>query len=473
MISFRFFFFGILFCLIIACRHEKNIIKADADHGGLIMPDGFSALVVIDSVGGSRHLAVNTNGDIYVKLKTPTGNLGNVALRDTDGDGRADIVERFGDYPNDGAFATEMRIHKGYLYFSSELVIYRQKLSKGKLIPEGKPEVILRDRYPIRWHNAKSLAFDNKGGMYVTFSAPTNVCEDWSTVNGDSVANVKGYFPCPELLDFAGIWRFDEARPNQWQMDGEIYATGLRSVVGISWNDETDQLYGVLHGRDYLYGHDPKNYSEWQNALLPAEEFMLIKKGSDFGWPYTYYDHYKKSRIIAPEYKHADIQSTEQYTLPLMGFPAHWAPNDLLFYKGDQFPDRYKNGAFVAFHGSTNRGPYPQGGYIVAFIPMDKGKPSGDWEVFADGFAQVDTIFEMQDAKYRPMGLAEGPDGSLYISESKSGKIWRVLYQGERAGFGKNQLAKMETLKLTKTYIKEPDEFKDRLTYKSTTKAKK
>ena len=120
----------------------------------MFLPDGFGALVVADSVGRSRHLAVNNNGDVYVKLRIETGKLGNIALRDTNNDGKMDIFKRFGDYPNDGSFATEMRIHNGYLYFSSELVVYRQKLTPDKLVPEGKPEVILTDRYPIRWHNA-------------------------------------------------------------------------------------------------------------------------------------------------------------------------------------------------------------------------------------------------------------------------------------------------------------------------------
>lgn len=452
--------FFVLLILTNSCKKDNSLLKADADNGGLLLPDGFAALVVVDSVGASRHLAVNTNGDIYVKLRTPTGNLGNVALRDKTGDGKADIVQRFGDYPNDGSFATEMKIHNGYLYFSSELVIYRQKLQKGQLVPKGTPEIILRDKFPIRWHNAKSLAFDKSGGMYVTFSTPTNVCEDWNSVAEDQVANVKGYFPCPELLDFGGIWRFDASKNDQWQQDGELYATGLRSVVGLTWNDQTDKLYAVLHGRDYLHGHDPVNYSPWQNAILPAEEFLEINKGENFGWPYTYYDHYKKLREIAPEYANNEKISVHQYALPLMGLPAHWAPNDLLFYKGNQFPDRYKHGAFIAFHGSTNRGPYPQGGYIVAFIPMQHGKPIGDWEVFADGFAQVDTIEKMEEAKYRPMGLAEGPDGSLYISESRYGKIWRVFYQKPSAEFALSQLGNMEKLK-SKSYIKEPDKVKD------------
>src|SRR5258708_3199458 len=98
-------------------KSNAAIPKTDADNGGLFLPDGFGALVVAESVGPSRHLAVNNNGDIYVKLRVTTGDAGNLALRDTNNDGKADIVQRFGNYPNDGSFATEMRIHNGYLYF--------------------------------------------------------------------------------------------------------------------------------------------------------------------------------------------------------------------------------------------------------------------------------------------------------------------------------------------------------------------
>ncbi len=458
------FIIVILALLLTNCQKKKIYVipATDTDNGGLILPDGFGALVVADSVGPTRHLAVNENGDIYVKLRITTGDLGNMALRDTTHDGKADIIERFGDYPNDGSFATEMRIRDGYLYFSSEVVVYRQKLTPNKLIPDGSPEIILIDDHPIQWHNAKSLAFDKDGDMYVTFSAATNVCEDWSTVDG-TAANIKGLYPCPQLNDQAGIWKFDSNKLNQSQSDGERYATGLRSVVGISWNDHDNSLYAVQHGRDYLYNHAPKYYSPWQNAVLPAEEFMKIEEGDDFGWPYTYYDPFKHKRMMAPEYGGDGIKESKEYATPVMGLPAHWAPNDLLFYKGDQFPERYKEGAFIAFHGSTNRGPYPQGGYIVAFIPFENGKPTDQWEVFADGFAGVDTITTMNDAIYRPMGLSEGPDGSLYVSESKKGKIWRIVFKADPKNFGEAQLAAMEKRK-TRTYLKTPDEKADILT---------
>ena len=454
--------------LLMSCSDNTSVFEVpstDPDNGGLILPQGFGALVVADSVGPARHLAVNTNGDIYIKLRIDTGDKGNMALRDVDGDGKADIFKRFGDYPNDGRFATEMKIHNDYLYYSSELVVYRQKLDPNNLIPKGKPEVIMVDEYPIRWHNAKSLAFDNKGGMYVTFSAPTNACEDLRLTAGDPNAVVKGEFPCSQLNILGGVWRFDENKLEQRQSDGVRFATGLRSIVGITWNKKQDNLYAVNHGRDYLHNHAPDYYSKWENSVLPSEEFMIIKKDDDFGWPYTYYDHFKSKRMLAPEYGGDGKQEAKGYAEPIMGLPAHWAPNDLLFYTGSQFPDRYKDGAFIAFHGSTNRSPYPQAGYIVAFIPFKNGKPAGNLEVFADGFTQTDLVKQMKDSKYRPMGLAQGPDGSLYISESKNGKIWRVIFNGDRLNFDNQALKQMESLK-QKSYLRIPDKELDLLPIK-------
>jgi mono/diheme cytochrome c family protein len=162
------------------------------------------------------------------------------------------------------------------------------------------------------------------------------------------------------------------------------------------------------------------------------------------------------------------IGRASKFSVPAMGFPGHWAPMDLLFYQGNQFPARYKNGVFVAFHGSTDRSPYSQAGFIVVFIPFENGAPTGDvlqggkWEVFADGFTGIDTVENTSDAHYRPMGLAEGPDGSLYISESNKGKIWRVMYKGDKNKFSEGQLAKMEKRKSV-PYIKTPDPVKDDL----------
>jgi glucose/arabinose dehydrogenase len=111
-----------------------------------------------------------------------------------------------------------------------------------------------------------------------------------------------------------------------------------------------------------------------------------------------------------------------------MAFPGHLAPNDLLFYTGEMFPERYRNGAFIAFHGSWNRAPLEQKGYFVAFIPFKNGLPDGEMETFADGFAGVKVIQSPNDALHRPMGLAQGPDGSIYVSDSEEGRIYRIIY---------------------------------------------
>ena len=189
---------------------------------------------------------------------------------------------------------------------------------------------------------------------------------------------------------------------------------------------------------------------------------MKIEKDDDFGWPYSYYDHFQNKKLLAPEYGGDGKIEAKEFKKPIMGLPAHWAPNDLLFYKGNQFPSRYRKGAFIAFHGSTNRTPYSQAGYIVAFIPFENGNPEGEWEVFADGFTGTDTIVNMQDAQYRPMGLSEGADGSLYISESTQGKIWRIYFKGDKENFGIEQLKTMVKRK-SMPYLKTPDKVKDLL----------
>lgn len=419
----------------------------DPDNGGLFLPDGFEAVVVVDSLKGrARHIAVNDNGDIYVKARFPKEG-GNIALRDTTGDGKADMIVQWGDYKADGTYGTAMRIHNGYLYFSSQLVVYRMKLQPGKLVPESEIEEILTDDHPHGSHEhvAKPLTFDKNGNIYVPFGANSNNCQE---VNRTPYS--RGINPCPILEDHGGIWRFDANRTGQTQRDGHRYATGLRSVVALDWNMQDNNLYALQHGRDDLLRLWPTLFSAWQSAELPSEEFLRIKEGSNAGWPYCYYDQNKKQKLLAPEYggDGTIVGECDQYENPLIGFPGHWAPNDLLFYQGDQYPYRYKHGAFITFHGSTNRGPYPQAGYFIAFVPFKDGQPSGPWEVFADGFGGVDPIVNVTDAVYRPMGIAMGPDGSLYISDTEKGKIWRIMFKGDKAGFGETQLAQMEKRKL-------------------------
>lgn len=456
-------------CLL-ACGEQVTLPQGDPDHGGLFLPDNFEALVVAEKTGRARHIAVNDNGDIYVKLTyndLMKGSGGTVGLRDVDHDGRADSIIYFGDYKDEGNSAVGVTIHNGYLYTSTVRTVLRNKLTPGKLVPESKTEVVLTDTDPnvVRnWHTTKPLAFDNKGNMYVPFGSPSDACHDITRYGPVGIPNGAGLDPCPELEKHAGIWRFDANKTGMTQDDGEKYATGIRSVVGMQWNPHDESVYAVVNGIDNFHTIYPDLFSLWQAAVLPAETLIKVTGGADFGWPYAYYDHMQGKNVLAPAYG-GDGNKTGRavdFDTPVMGFPGHWAPMDLLFYRGDQFPDRYKQGVFIAFHGSTDRSPYPQAGYIVCFVPFRDGKALGTWEVFADGFTGVDTVANTSDARYRPMGLAEGPDGSLYISESNQGKIWRVMFKGDRGHFGEADLAAMENRK-SRSYIKTPDEEKDRL----------
>ena len=447
------------------CRRH-GLPPGDPDNGGLILPKGFEAVVVVDSLdGAARHLAVNSNGDVYVKLRFPTAEGGNAALRDEDNDGKADIIKDFDDYEDKSSYGTGMRIHNGYLYFSSVTRVFRQKLTPGQLVPDSKVELMLTDTQPPRQHDTKPIAFDDKGNMYIPFGAPSDCCQF-----EDRTPFSPGMDPCPILIQRAGIWRFDANKTGQFQKDGQKFASGLRSIVALEWNDSAHNLFTVMHGRDYLHATWPKYYSEWEGAVLPAEEFLELKDGSDAGWPYYYYDEIKGKLLLSPEYGGDGKKEGNGvgYTQPLIGFPGHFAPNDLLFYTGNQFPAHYKNGAFIAFHGSTSSSPYPQSGYFVSFIPFKNGSPSGPWEVFADGFAGVDTVVNTSDAKYRPMGLSMGPDGSLYISDSEKGKIWRIMYKGDTTKFGEPQLSVMAKRKNEAPNIKIADEMKDNLDKGST-----
>ena len=224
-----------------------------------------------------------------------------------------------------------------------------------------------------------------------------------------------------------GIWQFKADKLNQTQADGVRYATGLRNVVGLDWNNEVNELYVTQHGRDLLFQNFPQYYDQKAGAENPAEEMFRIKKGGDYGWPYCYYDNDKQKKLLNPEYggnREKKIYVPEKKSRSLQ-FPGHLAPNALLFYTGNQFPAKYKNGAFIAFHGSWNRTPEPQAGYFVVFVPFNNGMPTGNWEVFAEGFAGEN----INRAKYRPCGLAQAPDGSLYVSDDAKGNIWKVSYK--------------------------------------------
>lgn len=425
--------------LLAACLAAGGLLLADAaaaapvpstdmhcspDNGGITLPQGFCAVLVADGIGAARHLTVNKNGDVYVALSDEHDGGGIAALRDTDGDGRADVTKYFGDYTGTG-----IAIRDGYLYFAPNESVWRYKLKQGELVPNAEPQAVVKDLPEQHEHSAKSIAFDDQGYLYVNIGAPSNSCQ-----KQDRAPHSPGIQPCPLLEQHGGIWRFRADKTGQTQSDGVRFATGIRNAVAIDWAPQKQQLYAVQMGRDQLHDLWPQRFTVKQSAELPAEEFFQVDKGDNFGWPYCYYNQILAKKVHAPEYggDGTQVGPCGKYEDPIVAFPGHWAPIALLFYTGEQFPQRYRGGAFIAFHGSWNRAPKPQQGYKVVFVPFKNGKPADEYQAFADGFKGKQVLQSPSAAQFRPVGLAQGPDGSLYISDSQQGRIWRVVYTGNK-----------------------------------------
>ena len=408
--------------------------QCDRDNGGIVLPAGFCAAVFADDAGEARHLVVAPNGDVFVAVDGRRGGV--LALRDTNGDGRADLRERWG-----GPGGTGIALGGGALYTSTAAAVLRWRLPPGSLRPAGAPDTLLAG-IPSTGHASRSLALDGRGGLFVNVGSESNVCDRPGDRGGGPRED-----PCVELGTRAGIWwvslaagggRFlecplsagggsatgDAARPRCFR-----FATGIRNAVGLAVHPEDGRLHATQHGRDLLHQHWPALYSAEQGAEKPAEELMRVEEGDDFGWPYCYHDRELGRRVLAPEYggDGARAGRCAAAKAPLVAFPGHWAPNGLLFYTGTALPPRYRGGAFVTFHGSWNRAPLPQAGYRVVFVPFERGEPAGPYETFADGFEGPTW---RPGTKRRPVGVAQGPDGALFITEDNGGRIWRVVYDG-------------------------------------------
>jgi glucose/arabinose dehydrogenase len=202
----------------------------------------------------------------------------------------------------------------------------------------------------------------------------------------------------------------------------------VRNGLGLYWHERLNVLFGTSHGRDGLSTLFPGLYTHEQNSDIPSEEFFRLDRGADIGWPYCFHDRRKNLKVLAPEYG-GDGTRTGRCAatlMPLVGFPGHWGPNAMMFYTDSAFPAKYRDGVFIAFHGSWNRQPLDEDGYNVVFQPMRRGRPSGPFEIFADGFAEGDK--EPIRAPHRPSGLAQGPDGALFIADDQRGRLYRITF---------------------------------------------
>ena len=412
-------------------REPHKPPPCDANNAGLTLPDGFCATLFADSLGAPRHLVVAPNGDVVVNAQArrgPDPNAGTPGgvyiLRDADGDGKAEVKKRAAD-----AAGTGIAIANGYLYATSGVNVVRYPYRAGALELGGAADTIIKDM-PTGGHSAYSFVVDGPR-LFLTVGSRTNSCQERDRQN-----EAKGIDPCTELDTRGGIWVFSSEKPGQTAAAGRRYATGIRNAVALTRRaGDNNALYVVQHGRDQLFQNWPKLFNERESAENPAEELIRVTEGDDFGWPYCFYSNDLKQKVLAPEYggDGKQVGRCADKKGPIYAFPGHWAPNDLLFYSGTSFPATYRGGAFIAFHGSWNRAPLPQGGFKVVYLPMSGQRATGDFSVFADGFAPQVTGANDPTRPVRlsrPTGLAQGPDGSIYVADDAGGKIWKISYRG-------------------------------------------
>ena len=400
---------------------------------GLTLPPGFHATVVAEELGPIRHLAIRANGDLYVStpVNAEADKAGIIALH-LDAAHRADQVQHFGTV--DGG--TGIRFYNGALYASSASGVYRFTFDGDALVPAKEPTLIvdgMPTTHPGFNRVNRPIALDGKGNLFVALDASANLCTaQTQPPPGQPLPTTPsvGLKPCPDLGARAGVWRFNANKVGQtFPTDGEQLATGIRDIDSLDWSPADSSLYGIMHGRDNTHRMWPDLVSADDDDHI-ADEMHKITGGTDFGWPYTYYDGEKRIRLISPEYggdgKKQAAPGT--YSTPVLTFQSRRAaPLDLLFYAGSTFPATYHSGAFVVLHGTGNKS-----GYNVVFVPFDRNGKAGAPQVFADGFAAFDPASQTPRAKYRPIGIAEGPDGAVYVGDSQKGRVWRIAYGARR-----------------------------------------
>jgi glucose/arabinose dehydrogenase/mono/diheme cytochrome c family protein len=413
-----------------------------ANDSGLKLPAGFCATIFADGIGHARHLVVAPDGVVYVNTWSgdyyPPGDKVHdggflVALQDKSGSGKADVIERFGaTAQSGGAGGTGISLYNGSVYAELNDRIVSYKLTPGSIVPTG-PEVTVVTGLPLGGdHPMHPFTITADGSLYVDVGTATNSCQAKNRTLKSPAAD-----PCTELETRGGIWLFDAKKTSQPFTPADRYATGIRNGEGFAVDAAAKRVFVTQHGRDQLHSNWPDQYKLEEEATLPAEELVLLKKGGDYGWPECYYDPGQKKLVLAPEYggdggKKVGVCADK--IPPVAAFPAHWGPNAAVFYDQKHFPASYHDGVFIAFHGSWNRSPFAQAGYNVVFQPLSGGRTSGPCQVFADGFAGE--VKSPDKAVYRPSGLAFGPDGALYISDDNKGRIYRVVYVGGDAGGG-------------------------------------
>lgn len=339
------------------------------------LPEGFVANVFAEKLNGPRFIRFGPDGALYVADRR-SGRI--LRLVDQDNDGVAD---------SRSVFAADLNSPHSLVYHKGAWLIGVPGgvVRLNDLDNDGVADVrqILIDDYPTAGHSTRTVELLQDGRMVVSIGSSCNVCEEAD-------------------LRRAAVVVYDGP-----QATGEkIFARGLRNAVGLAVHPQSGELWATNNGRDLL-GDD-----------LPPEALYIVREGKDYGWPSCH-----NGTIEDPDY--GTPGSCDGVVRPEINMQAHSAPLGLVFYTGNNFPPDYRGDLFIAFHGSWNRS-VPTG-YKVVRVPFKGQRPRGEVLDFVSGW--LDDNSKMVTG--RPVGLAVGPDGALYISDDKANLIYRVRYVGE------------------------------------------
>jgi len=372
-------------------------------------PEGFMVTKYADGFDNPRWMYVTPNGDVLVAESNSNYSIPKqvgaaiigagksnelshsadmiVLLRDTDHDGKPDVREAFATKENGLNQPFGMLVIGDWFYVGNTDALLRFPYKKGQTKLEGKGEKLLE--LPAGKHNRhwtrNLIANADHSKIYIAVGSGTNVAEE-GFENEINRADILEINP-----DGSGL---------------QVYASGLRNPVGMDWAPGTKTLWTAVNERDEL-----------GNNLVP-DYLTSVKQGGFYGWPYSYW-----GQNVDPRVKPQKPELVKKTIVPEVDLGSHTASLGLTFYTGKSFPDKYKNGAFIAQHGSWNRDPIS--GYKVVFVPFAAGKPSGKAEDFLTGFV-VDP--NKNEVRGRPVGIIQLPDGSLLLTDDKTNNIWRISY---------------------------------------------
>jgi glucose/arabinose dehydrogenase len=345
----------------------------EANVAQLKLPAGFRIAKFADSLGKPRIIAVAPQGYVYVSDRE-AGVV--MLLHDADADGKAEVKKIVATLPQ----AHGLAIHENTLYIATVREVYTAGINAdGTITP---PVKIIENLPDGGQHPNRTLAVGPDNKLYISIGSTCNSCPEPNPLNATLVtAN----------LDGSGL---------------TIYAKGLRNTIGFGWHPETKLLWGMDHGIDWLGDNEQ------------VEELNQVKQNGNYGWPYIYGDG-KYNPGDNPPKDTTYQQYLQLTTQPVLGYQAHSAPMQMVFYTGTAFPADYRNDAFVAMRGSWNRSQAV--GYKVVRIHFENGQPVR-FDDFLTGF-----LVNGNKAHFgRLVGLAVQNDGSLLLSDDTNGVVYRI-----------------------------------------------